>query len=182
MKRKRQSWFQKILKSTVSAAPLVLSPDQMELIPYNAAHDVVRHHAFIRADDEDDVCGTDDGRLACTQVISCGGGGDLGVLMRGLEASEHPHAIPKFDRRTVVDIATSAFATAVVTETGEVYVSGLNDDGQLVAEDAEQQVCGDVPRSINHLSCCAIVPYAGTIYTSIGRKSSHSENSWCWMW
>jgi hypothetical protein len=39
-----------------------------------------------------------------------------------------------------VDISAASFSSAVLTETNEVFVTGLNDEGQLIPEDAETEV------------------------------------------
>jgi len=78
------------------------------------------------------------------QVISCGGGSDFGLLMRPDELEgvpdPRPKPVPKFQNRTAVDISAASFSSAVLTETNEVFVTGLNDEGQLIPEDAETEV------------------------------------------
>jgi alpha-tubulin suppressor-like RCC1 family protein len=125
----------------------------MELIPYNRMLEVVRHHAFVHSTHEmDDKF---EPRYACTEVVTCGGGSEFGVLMRGVDAQPHPAAVGKFRNRAVVDVATSAFSAAVVTDTGELYVAGLNDEGQLLPDETQQIL--SVPVLVENLNTQKII-------------------------
>ena len=84
--------------------------------------------------DDDD----DDARAwrSRTEVVTMGGDGEYGVLLRPVsDGAWVPAGVAKLARRTIMDVSTSAFGVGLVTDGGEVFVAGLNDEGQVLPTD-----------------------------------------------
>lgn len=147
----------------------------MDLVPHysdgESSGELVRHHAFLPADDLEAGCATGL-KLACTEVIAWGGGAEFGVQMRGVSDNAVPHAVPKFVRRTVVDISTSAFAVGVVTEAGELFVAGLNDEGQLLPDNPDATVS-----DTSSVCLCGLASQTGSCWCIPHPIYAHSGSS-----
>ncbi|RYG39994.1 hypothetical protein EON68_04785, partial [archaeon] len=132
--------------SAASAGPH--APSKLAIVPYRSGLEIIRHHAFYVTDAEpaagngegEDALGGGSERKAFTEVLTFGGGAEYGVHMRGADVDPRPRPVPKFQNKTVIDVSTSMFSVGVVTDTGELYVAGLNDEGQLIHDDTEQRV------------------------------------------
>ncbi len=80
------------------------------------------------------------------------GSGDCGQLAHGDEQEEdllvkHPRIVRSLQNKQVVSIACGGLHNAIVTEVGEVYTWGCNDDGSLgrgKLGDGEEQIPGKV--------------------------------------
>jgi len=79
--------------------------------------------------------------LPTTSVYSWGGSGFLGALSRGMDdiASLPISSIPSLSPRTIVDISCGSYSTAAISEQGELFLSGLNDEGQLILSNSEEK-------------------------------------------
>ena len=103
------------------------------LVPYyasgNATSTIVRHFTI---NGPTDPHSAEEDRVPQTEILTWGRG-DFGQLMTDQEDEERsaPKPVHRFDNLRVTDVNCSAFATTVVTETGEVYAAGNNDEGQL---------------------------------------------------
>ena len=85
----------------------------MALVPY-LQDQLVPHHLFTRASSPEDS----DQCYPVTDTLTWGGGCA-------------PSSVSKLAARTVVDIALSATGAAYLSDSGEVLVAGLNDEGQI---------------------------------------------------
>jgi alpha-tubulin suppressor-like RCC1 family protein len=133
------------ISATSSVSDARTASNSLDLVPYPRG-ELVRYHAFLpsgtggAASNDDQTAERGDAeaprRPPLTEVLSWGGSGELGVLMRGTASTEDtsplpPAPVPRLARRTIVDISASAFTSAALSDTGEVFLAGLNDEGQL---------------------------------------------------
>jgi alpha-tubulin suppressor-like RCC1 family protein len=133
------------ISATSSVSDARTASNSLDLVPYPRG-ELVRYHAFLLSgtggaasnDDQNAECGGAEAprRPPLTEVLSWGGSGELGVLMRGTASAEDTSPLPpapvqRLARRTIVDISSSAFTSAALSDTGEVFLAGLNDEGQL---------------------------------------------------
>jgi alpha-tubulin suppressor-like RCC1 family protein len=93
------------------------------LVPY-LQEQLVPHHLF-----ETDAPQEGDREQPVTDTLMMGGEGLLS-----------PTSIPKLAARTIVDIALSSTGAAFLSDSGEVLVAGLNDEGQISPEDPSTRI------------------------------------------
>ena len=77
-----------------------------------------------------------------------------------------PLPVAKLDACRVVNIACSPFHTIVVTDSGELYAAGNNDEGQLVS--SSDKLCIHQPHLIEHIGTQRVLSVAtGASHTAV---------------
>jgi alpha-tubulin suppressor-like RCC1 family protein len=93
-----------------------------------------------------------------TEVYTWGGSGFIGALSRGKDDTESLPIKPvsSLSHRSIVDVSCGSYSTAAISEQGELFLSGLNDEGQLILSKSEDDelIDSDVifrPREVRQL-------------------------------
>ena len=96
------------------------------------------------------------------------GRGDQGQLMTDEDFRPNPLPVLGLSMRAagqLVQVAASTFHTAVITNQGELFIAGNNDDGQIAADSDESRITR--PRTIGSLDSQRIVSVsAGDSHTA----------------
>lgn len=111
-------------------------------------------------------------RTATTQVVSWGRGED-GQLMVGDQSNHNfPQPVDKLRHYRVVDVACNMFHTLAVTDTGELFACGANDEGQIIVETATTAVV--LPMRVESLAAQQVVAVAAGLSHSVALLANHT--------
>lgn len=137
-----------------------------DIVPYFYGNSMalIRSFAFIHAE------GGEGGDRRATSEVSSFGRGDLGQLMLNSDVNQLvPAVVEKLNRRTnIVALAAGAFHTLAVTETGELFAAGCNDEGQLFQGEDEAEAYVLQPTLVETMSTQQVLQVsAGSAHTAV---------------